>query len=289
MAIAFGSRRRSLTVVPRLGTFRWEGRTLAYEQVGSGPRLVVLLHGLLLDARSNRGTAQRLAGEGYRVVSLDLLGHGRSDHPRHASEHRMDVYAKQTLALLNHLEAPTAVLVGTSLGANVSLFVAARHPERVQGLVLEMPVLEWAVPSAALTFAPLLLTVHYAAPLVRLAGRVARLVPSGIDLLDSVLAPLTADPEATAAVLHGILVGPVAPTIDERRSITTPTLVIGHRADLIHPFSDATKLVEIIPTARLLMARTPLELRLRPQRLLREMDAFLDECWRRAPGRLRVG
>lgn len=280
MAIAIPWTRREAPVArPRPSTFRWEGRTLAYEEIGAGDQLVVLLHGLLLDARSNRGTARRLALAGRHVVSLDLLGHGRSDHPAHASEYRMDVYAEQVVALLDHLEAPTAVLVGTSLGANVALFVAARHPARVQGMVLEMPVLEWAVPAAALTFAPLLLAVHYAAPAVRAVGRLARAIPEGIDVLDSVLAPVIADPEVTASVLHGILVGPVAPTIDERRAIATPALVIGHRADPIHPFSDAAKLIEVLPDARLLIARTPLELRLRPGRLVGEIESFLDRCW----------
>jgi pimeloyl-ACP methyl ester carboxylesterase len=268
---------------PRSSTFRWEGRTLAYEEVGTGDELVVLLHGLLLDSRSNRATARRLAPGGRRVVSLDLLGHGSSDHPTHASEYRMDVYAEQVVALLDHLGAPTAVLVGTSLGANVSLFVAAHHPERVQGLVIEMPVLEWAVPSAAMAFAPMLLAVHYAAPVLRALGAVARAVPSGINFLDSLLAPVGADPDVTASVLHGILVGPVAPTMDERRAITAPTLVIGHRADLIHPFSDAENLAEVMPRARLLIAVTPFELRIRPGRLIGEMRDFVDHAWATAP------
>ena len=286
MARRFPSIRRAApSARPRPGTFRWAGRTLAYEELGEGDQPVVLLHGLLLDSRSNRGTARRLAAAGHRVVSLDLLGHGRSDSPAHASEYRMDVYAEQVVALLDHLDIPAAVLVGTSLGANVSLFVAARHPERVQGLVLEMPVLEWAVPSAALLFAPLLLTVHYAAPLVRAAGAVARAVPKGIDLLDAVLAPIAADPDVTAAVLHGILVGPVAPTIDERRAISASALVIGHRADPIHPFSDAARVVEVLPDARLVSARTPLELRIRPARLMGEIESFLARCWRDGPPR----
>ena len=262
-------------------TFRWEGRTLAYEEAGSGDEVVVLLHGLLLDSRSNRGTARRLATGGRRVVSLDLLGHGRSDHPTHASEYRMDVYAEQVVGLLDHLRVPSAVLIGTSLGANVSLFVAVHAPERVQGLVLEMPVLEWAVPSAAMAFAPLLLAVHYAAPVVRAAGAVARRVPSGVDLLDASLGLLVTEPDVTASVLHGILVGPVAPTMDERRAITAPALVIGHRADLIHPFSDAEKLTETLPDARLVRAWTPFELRIRPRRLIGEMSRFVDDVWAR--------
>ena len=82
-----------------------------------------------------------------------------------------------------------------------------------------------------------------------------------------------------SAILHGVLVGPVAPTIEQRRRIEAPTLVLAHRNDLIHPFDDAANLVEQIPDGRLLRARSPLELRLRPDRLTEEIAAFLDELW----------
>jgi pimeloyl-ACP methyl ester carboxylesterase len=49
---------------------------------GTGDRVLVWLHGLLLDATLNRGLARTLAAQGNRVVLLDLLGHGRSDKPR---------------------------------------------------------------------------------------------------------------------------------------------------------------------------------------------------------------
>jgi pimeloyl-ACP methyl ester carboxylesterase len=262
------------------GAFTWNGRRLVYETYGAGDKLIVLLHGLLMDARLNRGVAQALAERGHRVVLLDLLGHGRSDKPRHAAEYRMDTYAEQVGELLDHLGAEEAVVGGVSLGANVSLHLAARRPERVRGLLIEMPVLERAVPAAALTFVPLLLAVHYAMPLVRavswVAGRVRR---TGSPLVDSVLAPLASPPEVTAAVLHGILVGPTVPTVDERRRIEVPALVLGHRADLIHPFSDADALARQIPHARLVEADSVIELRWRPERLLVEIDRFLTEVW----------
>ena len=259
-------------------TFTWNGRRLAYETYGRGDRVVVLLHGLLMDARLNRGLARSLAGPERRVVLLDLLGHGGSDKPRHAAEYRMDVYADQVLGLLDHLGVERAVVGGLSLGANVALHVAARHPERVQGLLIEMPVLERAVPAAALTFVPALLLVHYALPLARAVSWLARRVERGRrDLVAGFLAPLASRPEVTAAVLHGILVGSTVPTVDERRSIRAPTLVVGHRADLIHPFSDADALSRQIPGARLVQAHSIVELRLRPDRLVGEIRRFLDD------------
>jgi pimeloyl-ACP methyl ester carboxylesterase len=261
-------------------SFVWSGRRLGYETYGAGDRILVLLHGLLMDARLNRGLARALASRGHRVVLLDLLGHGASDKPVHAAEYRVDVYAEQVIGLLDHLRAQRAVVGGLSLGANVSLHVAARDPDRVQGLVLEMPVLERAVPAAALTFVPALLAVHYALPAARIVSRAAARVSRGrSDLVAGVLAPLAAPPDVTTAVLHGILVGPTVPTIEERRSIRAPALVLGHRADLIHPFSDAAALVRQMPEARLVEASSIVELRLNPRRLVGEIERFLAEVW----------
>lgn len=269
------------------GSFTWNGRRLVYETYGEGDRLVVLLHGLLMDARLNRGVARALAARGHRVVLLDLLGHGRSDKPRHAAEYRIDTYAEQVDGLLEHLGARQAVVGGVSLGANVALHLAARRPERLRGLLIEMPVLERAVPAAALTFVPALLAVHYAMPLVRAVSWVAsRLRRTGSPLVDSALAPLASPPEVTTAVLHGILVGPTVPTVDERRRIEVPALVLGHRADVIHPFSDADALARQIPRARLVEADSVIELRWRPERLLVEIDRFLTEVWSSGRGAL---
>jgi pimeloyl-ACP methyl ester carboxylesterase len=150
----------------------------------------------------------------------------------------------------------------------------------VQGLVLEMPVLERAVPAAALTFVPALLAVHYALSLARAVSWVAsRVSRTGNDVLDGLLAPLASPPAVTTAVLHGILIGPTVPTVDERRSIEAPALVLGHRADLIHPFSDAEALARQLPHARLVRASSIVELRMRPRRLLDEIEHFLTDVW----------
>jgi pimeloyl-ACP methyl ester carboxylesterase len=255
--------------------FTWQGRTITYESWGAGDDVIVLLHGLLLDRRMYRGLAGRLAARGYTVVVPDLLGHGASEKPEHASEYRIDTYGEQVVALIEHLGAPGVVLGGASLGANVSLMVATTHPELVRAMVLEMPVLERAVPAAAMAFVPLLLAMHYAAPVVRLARR---LLPhrSSVALVDTALAPVRLPPEVTAAILHGILVGHVAPTIDQRRRIEVPTLLIAHRGDLIHPFSDARNLARQLPAAELVRARNAIELRLRPERLSSCIERFLD-------------
>ena len=155
------------------------------------------------------------------------------------------------IALLDHLGVEKAVLGGISLGANVSLFAAAHNP-RVQALVLEMPVLERAVPAAAMVFVPMVLAAHYGRRVLNVtSGLISRVHRTRFGPLDSVLNALSYPPGATAAVLHGVLVGPVAPTQEQRRAIAVPTLVLAHRNDLIHPFDDAVGLVARMPNATL--------------------------------------
>jgi pimeloyl-ACP methyl ester carboxylesterase len=266
------------------GWFEVEGLQLHYEEYGSGPNILVFLHGILLDTQMNRRLAGDLAASGNRVVLLDLPGHGRSDKPRHASAHRIDSYAHYVVALLDHLGIEEAVIGGVSLGANVSLQVTAQAPERVRGMVIEMPVLEWAVPGAALVFLPMLLGVHYAAPVVRAVAWLAQRIPrTRIGVVDSFVTTLTLDPEESAAVLHGMLTGPVTPTYEERHEMAVPTLVIGHKIDFIHPFTDAEHLSRQLPNARLVVARSVIELRVAPERLTSQIAGFLVEVWGDAP------
>jgi pimeloyl-ACP methyl ester carboxylesterase len=261
-------------------TFAYGQYRLAYEVHGSGDRVLVWLHGLLLDANLSRHLARRLAAQGNRVVLLDLLGHGRSDRPRHAGALRMDLYVEQVLCLLDELGVDQVVLGGVSLGTNVSLMTTVAAPERVRGLVLEMPVLESAVPAAVGVFMPVLLVSHYGHRMVRLLSRAARLIPSsGIGALDTFVSAVASDPDETAAVLHGVLIGPIAPTSDQRRAITAPALVLGHGIDLIHSFTDAERLARQLPNARLIRTRTFAELWVWPGRLTGEISTFLDRVW----------
>ena len=264
----------------RTESFVHQGRTLVYDTYGEGERVLVYMHALLLDAEINRGITGALADRGNRVVLLDLLGHGRSDQPTHASSYRIDTYATQVFALLDELGVDEAVLGGLSLGANVSLFAASQRPERVKALVLEMPVLEWAVPSAAMAFVPIMLAVHYGRPVVRLTSRLVRRVPrTPFGPLNSLMNAASLSPEVLAAILHGVLVGPVAPTRDERARISAPTLILGHGNDLLHPFNDARNLARQLPRGELLVAGSPFELRFQPRRLTERIADFLRDVW----------
>ncbi len=263
-----------------LRTFFDDGVSMSYEVFGKGERTVIYLHGILLDSHLNHRLAEDLADGGYRVILLDLPGHGRSDKPHSIALHRMDSYARRVVRLLDELGIERAAVGGASLGADVALQLALFAPERLTAMLLEMPVLEQAVPTALLLFAPVLFAASYAAPVLRAVMRLARRIPrEKLGVVGAALGVLELDPEDIAAVLKGVVVGPVAPTVSERVSITTPTLVIGHPSDRLHPLGDAARLAAQLPNARFVEARSILELRLRPARLTAEIIGFLDDAW----------
>jgi pimeloyl-ACP methyl ester carboxylesterase len=269
--------------------FKHEGHRLAYTSFGSGPRTCVLIHGLLLSQKMHLPLAKDLASRGNRVVTLDLLGHGRSDRPRDMSRYSMTTFGAEVIGLLDHLEVDEAVIAGTSLGANTALEVMSAAPDRVRGAVIEMPVLDNALMGCAIAFTPLTVALTFGEPVMRGIGAVARAIPTrrGPFWADVALDSIRQDPAPSAAVLHGLFFGRVAPHRTERRTFQAPTLVIGHRRDPVHPFSDSGMLVEEMPNARLLEADSIIELRFSPERLTGEIADFLDECWkpRRKGGR----
>ncbi len=262
------------------------GKTSRRAAVAKRP--VILVHGLLLSQKMHRPLAEALAARGNRVITVDLLGHGESDRPRDMWRYSMYSFGEQLVALMDHLEIPEAVIMGTSLGANASLEVAATAPERLRGMILEMPVLDNALLASALTFTPILVALTFGEPLMKLVARVTRAVPRrllpyyGNVVLDLV----RQDPGPGGALIQGLYFGRVAPHRTERRTFKTPALVLGHRRDPVHPFSDAGMLAEELSNASLIEADSLVELRLRPERLTEQIAAFLDEVWAaKKPGR----
>jgi len=114
-----------MLVSERIGQFFLEhagGRDrLEYTEYGSGDAWVVLLHGQLMPRRMHQPLARALAAEGLHVVTLDLLGHGRSDRPADPLSYSMTAFGEQVVALLDHLGSEQAIIGRTPLGANVSL------------------------------------------------------------------------------------------------------------------------------------------------------------------------
>lgn len=287
-----------MLVSERIGQFfldTEEGRDrLEYTEYGAGDSWVVLLHGQLMPRRMHQPLARALAAEGLHVVTLDLLGHGRSDRPADPLVYSMTAFAEQVVALLDHLGADQAVVGGTSLGANVSLEVADIAADRVRGLIVEMPVLDNALEAGILAFGPLLFAARFLPFTVSGVRLVTRPIPRGIVPFWTgiVLDTLDQRADAMAAVVHGLFFGRVAPSSKRRRAIAAPALVVGHPADPIHPAADAAMLAEELPNATFVRAKSILEWRFAPDRLNRIAAGFALRCWgeqKQKSGRRRSG
>jgi pimeloyl-ACP methyl ester carboxylesterase len=260
--------------------FQFEGHRIAYRTYGSGKRAVFLVHSLLFNQEMHAPLAKALAEHGNFVITIDMVGHGASDGPMDRFD--MTRYAHAVVSLMDKLDVDEAVIGGTSLGANIGLETAVHYPERVRGLITDMPALERAIVGGALFFTPIMLSAKFLTPASKLTARAARLVPrwsmpySANLLLDV----LKRDPKMTAEVLQGLYFGRLAPPRIERMDIEAPALIIGHRFDPVHPFADAVELSEDMPNATFIEARSIAELRLMPKRLTKAIVEHVEMCWR---------
>ena len=257
------------------GSFRFNGHRIAYADYGEGDRVLVLAHGLLMNRHMYDQLAPEMASRGYRVITVDLLGHGASDKPTDMRAFSMSAFGDQLAALVDHLELDRPIIGGTSLGANAALEMASRHPRLARGLFIEMPVLDNALVAAGLIFLPILVSLRVGKPVLRGIATVTNRIPRSTFLVDLLLDWTRRPPESSEAVLEGILFGRTAPPREERQLIGLPALVIGHPSDPLHPFTDSDMLVEEMPRARLVNAESIFEWRVNPGRLDDELADFI--------------
>ena len=109
-----------------VSTHRWtasDGVELAWHELGEG-RAVVMLHGLFSDANMNWikfGHAERIAGEGFRVIMPDLRAHGASAAPHGDKHYPKGILARDLRELIAHLALTDFDLGGFSLGARTTV------------------------------------------------------------------------------------------------------------------------------------------------------------------------
>jgi len=116
-------------------TLAIDGTRVVLDDDGAGDA-VVCLHAIGHDARDFARLRTRLVPR-RRVIAIDWPGQGRS--PRDGRPVTAAHYAELLGATLDALDVETCVVVGNSIGGAAAIAWAARHPERVRGLVLENP------------------------------------------------------------------------------------------------------------------------------------------------------
>lgn len=118
-------------------SFNSDGVEIAFIDEGEGEPLL-LIHGFASNVQTNwvvPGWVGFLRGKGFRVVALDNRGHGRSEKIYDQEKYRAPLMAEDARRLLDHLGLQSAHVMGYSMGARVSAFLALAHPSRLKSVV----------------------------------------------------------------------------------------------------------------------------------------------------------
>lgn len=116
-----------------MNKFAIDGREMAYQDLGQGP-VIVLGHSYLWDSEMWAPQVAALS-QGYRCIVPELWAHGQSDFAPESTRSLTD-YAKQIVALMDHLDVETFSIIGLSVGGMWGTEVVGLVPQRVQSLVL---------------------------------------------------------------------------------------------------------------------------------------------------------
>ena len=109
-----------------------DGVPIAYEVRGQGPTTLVFVHGWSCDRNYWRHQMAAFQGE-YRVVAVDLAGHGASGKGR--TDWSIPTFANDVAAVVRAVDARNVVLIGHSLGGPVALEAGLLVPDRVIGVI----------------------------------------------------------------------------------------------------------------------------------------------------------
>jgi len=107
---------------------------IAYDDAGSGPRTLLLVHGHPFDRTMWRPQVEHLRASGWRVIAPDLRGYGASDVVPPITT--LDVFASDLAALLDRLGVDGVVIGGLSMGGQIVMDFARQFPHRVRGILL---------------------------------------------------------------------------------------------------------------------------------------------------------
>jgi pimeloyl-ACP methyl ester carboxylesterase len=225
---------------------------------------VVFIHGSANPYHVWDANFSTVADAGYRVVRYDRYGVGYSDRPR-GLRYNADLFDRQLLELVGKLNVKTPLtLAGFSLGGNISVVFAERHPEMVKGLILVSPGGLPQPMTGSMRLFNLLRLPGVGEYFIRLAGKkMSNPDDQGLDLYDQALLPgyverlrgLERYKGALSASLSTIRYFPILDLESSYRVVgdsRRPVLCIWGKEDRVVPFASAEKLKAAIPQVELL-------------------------------------
>lgn len=262
--------------------FDHDGCQLHYEEYGKGAP-VLLVHGLGSSTRDWEYQIPELAAH-YRVVAIDIRGHGRSDKPR--ERYSIAGFAEDVAALIEHLGLGRVHLVGISMGGMIGFQLGVERPELLQSLCIvnSGPEVKAKSPRDVLEIAKRW-SLSRLLSLDTIAKGLGRLLfpkPEQAELRRKIEERWPQnDKRAYLASLDAIIGWGVR---ERLARISCPTLVISADHDYT-PVAQKEAYVKEMPNARLLVIEdsrhaTPLD---QPQRFNSSLLAFLAEVEQTAP------
>jgi pimeloyl-ACP methyl ester carboxylesterase len=216
---------------------------------------VIFQHGLCGDAGQTIEAFPRDLR--FRRITIESRGHGRSE-AGDPGLFSIRTFAADIVAFIEAHRLGPIIIGGISMGAASTLHIAVHRPEIVKGLILVRPA--WIAASAPANNGPnrevgrLLADLSQEHARDRFeAGETARLLAEvAPDNLASLRTFFSREPQATtAALLQSIASDGPGVSDQDLRNLETPTLIVGHEIDYIHPFSYATALSQLIPHSQL--------------------------------------
>lgn len=233
---------------------------LGYSTFGADDRPpAVGVMGFSLDRRSWAPQVSAVTRT-HRFVTFDNRGIGRSSGPLVST---IDEMANDTVRLMDHLGIERSVLFGMSMGGTIAQRVALDHPDRVEGLILAVT---WARPieymrrQHEVTRKILEIAPEELLEASLLKMFTPRFFELGRETIDQIVKVFGAEgppgPDAVAVLRAQLEAIDKFDCLAELESVTSPTLVIGGKVDMIVPSFGAEEIATAIAGAKLVMLET---------------------------------
>lgn len=235
-------------------TVALDGVELAFEEIGSGSRVLLLIHGHPFDHTMWRPQVEPMARLGWRLIIPDLRGYGASGSG--GGQATLEVFARDLLGLLDHLGVDQAVLAGLSMGGQIVMEMCRLAPARVRGIILAatFPQAETARGrEQRIATAERLLSegmeIHAAETLPKMLS--ARTIQAAPSVAEHVLRMMRHTPPAgAAAALRGRAERPDYSGVLER--LECPALIVVGDEDGFTTRQDADRMHTLLQDSRLL-------------------------------------
>jgi pimeloyl-ACP methyl ester carboxylesterase len=234
-----------------------DGLKLAYDDLGSGTDVIVLVHGHPFNRTMWEPQLETFANAGWRVIAPDLRGYGESDVT--AGTNTLNRFARDIVALIDALGIGRVVIAGLSMGGQIAMEFCRAFPGRVRGLLLAATFPEEETPEGK--------QARYA-----MAGRLVHegMEPYANEVLERMLAPaslasfpvvadhvhkmmLNTNPVGAAAALCGRAERPsYVPTL---AALAVPALIVVGREDHYTTVADAERMHALLSQSELVLMK----------------------------------